>query len=84
MLHPEEATHRSSQIAVDIAYLVARYIDTLGHFISKKELFHIQLQTLYVLIDLMCLTSTSEPDAVLDECRNYFRRLRNNETVGNQ
>lgn len=81
MLHPDEATHRSSQMAVDLAYMVARYINTLGQFISKKELFHLEIQTLYMLIDLMAATSNTETDVVLDECRNYFRRLRNKDVL---
>lgn len=81
MLHPDECSHRSSQMAVDLAYICARYINTLSQFISKKELFHLEMNTLYVLIDLMVTTSNTDPEIVLEHCKTYFQRLRNSEFV---
>jgi hypothetical protein len=78
-LHPEEATHRSSQIACDLAYIVAKYVDTVSVFVSKKELLDIQMQTIFVLMDLLGATSNMDPDVVLDQCKLYFSRLKRSE-----
>ena len=66
-------------MALDLAYINARYIDTLSQFISKQELFHLEMSALYVLIDLLGATTNTEPEVVLDECKRYFQRLRNSE-----
>jgi hypothetical protein len=75
MIDPLHASHRSGELAKDLAYIVARYIDTLSQFISKGELFHLQMNTLYMMIDLMGATSNSDPQAVCDEAKAYFKSL---------
>jgi hypothetical protein len=75
VIHPLEASHRSATISVDIAHMIARYLDSLSDFISKEEMFHIQLNTLYVLIDLMSATSNADPDHVLDQAKAYFKNI---------
>jgi hypothetical protein len=82
MIHPLEASHRSATISVDIAHMIARYLDSLSDFISKEEMFHIQMNTLYVLIDLLGATSNADPQHVLDQARQYFKNLeRERDTV---
>jgi hypothetical protein len=75
VIHPLEASHRSATISVDIAYMIARYLDSLSDFISKEEMFHVQLNTLYVLIDLMGATSNTDPQHVLDMAKKYFENI---------
>jgi hypothetical protein len=75
MIHPLEASHRSVTISVDIAHMIARYLDSLSDFISKEEMFHIQLNTLYVLIDIMGATANADPDHVLDQAKAYFKNI---------
>lgn len=74
-LHPEECTHRSFTIAVDMAHMNARYLDTLSGFIPKLEMRQLQMNLLYTLIDIMGATSNLDPEVVLDECRLYFKRM---------
>lgn len=74
-LHPAEASHRSSEIAFDIAIILAKLIDGYGRFISKAEMFHLQMQCLYVLIDIMGATHGSDPRMVLKHCEDYFKSL---------
>jgi hypothetical protein len=38
-------------------------------------LFHIQMNALYVLIDIMGATSNADPQHVLDQARKYFKNL---------
>lgn len=75
-LHPQESSHRASRIATDMAIRLAMELDTLSQFISKEEMFHLEMQMLYVLIDIMGVTNGSDPENVLDTCRNYFQSLR--------
>lgn len=75
-LEPQESTHRASEIAVDLALMMALQIDMLAPFISKKEMVHIQIQTLYVLIDIMGATHGSDPENVLEQAKGYFRSLK--------
>lgn len=75
MIHPLEASHRSATISVDIAHMIARYLDSLSDFISKEEMFHVQLNTLYVLIDIMGVTANADPDHVLDQAKAYFKNI---------
>lgn len=75
-LHPQEATHRSSRIATDMALRLAMEIDTLSEFISKDELFHLEMQMVYVMIDILGVTNGSDPEQVCDTCKNYFRSLK--------
>jgi hypothetical protein len=75
MIHPLEASHRSATISVDIAHMIARYLDSLSDFISKEEMFHVQLNTLYVLIDIMGATANADPDHVLDQAKAYFKNI---------
>jgi len=76
MLHPEQATHRSAAIGVDLALMLALHINTLKPFVGKEELVHIEMNALYCLIDLLGSTCNTDPDLVLDQCKVYFRRLR--------
>jgi hypothetical protein len=55
--------------------MIARYLDSLSDFISKEEMFHIQLNTLYVLIDIMGATANADPDHVLDQAKAYFKNI---------
>lgn len=75
-LHPMESSHRASRIAVDLALKLAMDLDMLSEFISKNELYHIEMQMLYVLVDILGVTNGSEPEAVAEQCKNYFRGLR--------
>jgi hypothetical protein len=82
MIHPLEASHRSATIGVDLAVIYAKTIDLLTPYISKEELFHIQMNALYVLIDIMGATSNADPQHVLDQARQYFKNLeRERDTV---
>jgi hypothetical protein len=76
VIHPQESTHRASRIATDMAIQLSMQLDTLSEFISKKEMLHLQLQMLYVLIDIMSATSKTKHENVLDLAREYFKRLR--------
>jgi hypothetical protein len=78
-LHPDEASHRSASIAVDMAHSLARQLDTLSDFISKEEMLHLQMNLLFVMIDIMGATSNMDPDVVLDQCKLYFSRLKRSE-----
>lgn len=75
-LHPQESSHRSSRIATDLAIQLAMNLDTLSQFISKEELFHLEIQMLYVMIDLMSATNGSDPEHVIEMCKGYFKQLR--------
>lgn len=75
-IHPQEASHRSSRIATDLAVTLAIHIDSYSQFISKDEMFHIQMQMLYVLIDLLGATHGSDPEHVIEHCKGYFKTLR--------
>jgi hypothetical protein len=74
-IHPIEASHRAMHISVDLAYMIAKNLDIISQFISKQEMFHIQLNTLYVLIDIMGATTNTDPQHVLDEAKQYFKSL---------
>lgn len=76
-LRPEEGTHRSAQIAVDICYMNLQYMNTLSQFIPKAEMFHVQMNLLYSLIDTMGATADVDPQVVLDMAKKYFTSLRN-------
>lgn len=79
VLHPEQCSHRAATIAVDMAHMVSRYLNTLSHFISKHELYHLELTFLYVIIDLMSSTVNTDHEIVLDQCKKYFSQLRRSE-----
>jgi hypothetical protein len=83
MINPENMTHRSGKMAVDLSYIIARWIDTVSEFIPRKELFQLQMNTLYVLIDIMGATSNADPQQVLDQCKEYFKKL-NREKFANE
>ena len=76
LLHPQEASHRSSRIATDLALTLAIQIDSYSQFISKEEMFHIEMQMLYVLIDMLGATHGSDPENVIEQCKGYFSKLR--------
>jgi len=75
-LEPAACSHRSAQIATDLALMLGLYLDTMSQFLSKHEMFHLQMNTLYVLIDIMGATSNAEPTQVLEHCKIYFDRLK--------
>ncbi len=75
-LHPQEASHRSATISVDMAHMLARYIDTLSQFLSSHELFHVQMNLMYVMIDLMGATTNHDPEYVVEQCKLYFASLK--------
>lgn len=75
-LHPQESSHRASRIATDMAIRMAMELDTLSQFISKEEMFHLEMQMLYVLIDLMGVTHGSDPEMVIEQAKAYFQSLR--------
>lgn len=76
ILHPQESTHRASRLAVDLALKLAMDLDMLSEFISKNELYHIEMQMLYVLVDILGVTNGSEPESVAEQCKSYFKALR--------
>ena len=75
-LRPEEGTHRSAQIAVDMCHMNLQYMNTLSQFIPKAEMFHVQMNLLYALIDTMGATADVDPGVVLDMAKKYFSSLR--------
>jgi hypothetical protein len=75
-LHPQQASHRSSRIATDLSIQLAMSLDTLSQFISKEEMFHLEMQMLYVMIDLMGATHGSDPENVIEMCKGYFAKLK--------
>ena len=78
-LHPEEMSHRTGRLAVDLAYMMARYVDSFSIYLSKQEMFHLQMSAIYILVDIMGATHGSNSDAVLDQCKIYFRSLERSE-----
>jgi hypothetical protein len=82
MLTPLEGSNRVSTIAVDMAYMNARYIDTLSQFLTKGELFQLQMELLYCLVDMMGATKNVDPDIVCDLIRDYFRKLNKEKANG--
>lgn len=75
-LRPEECTQRAAQIAVDMCVMNTQYMLTLDQFISKGEMFHLQMHLLYGLIDTMSATADINQETVLDMCRKYFETLK--------
>lgn len=75
-LRPEEATQRAVQIAVDMCVMNVQYMNTLSMFLGRGELFHLQMNLLYGLIDTMGATADVDPQTVLDTARGYFEGLR--------
>lgn len=84
MLHPQEASHRSSRIATDLAITLAIQIDSYSQFISEAEMFHIEMQMLYVLIDMLGATHGSDPENVIEACKGYFRQLKRERNATNE
>ena len=74
-LLPEESSQRAARIAVDMAVMNTQYFITLDEFLSKGEMFHLQMHLLYTLIDTMSATSNVDARAVLDIAGNYFKIL---------
>ena len=75
-LRPEESSQRAAAIAVDMCTMNLQYLNTLSMFLSKGELFHLQMHLLYGLIDTMSATSNVDPEVVLKTANNYFQSLR--------
>lgn len=75
-LHPWEASARSSQIAVDMCVMNVQYMNTLSQFLSPGELFHVQLQLLYGLVDVMAATKEQRPETIADLVKKHFEALR--------
>lgn len=74
-LRPEECSHRAAQIAVDMCVMNVQYMNTLSQFLSMGELFQVQMNLLYGLIDTMGATADIDPQTVLDFASKYFRAL---------
>lgn len=83
-LHPQESSHRASRIATDMAVRLAMELNTLSEFLSKEEMFHLEMQMLYVLIDLMGTTSRSDPEMVVEQAKRYFQSLRREKNEANE
>lgn len=84
-MHPAEASHRSATAGVDLALINALMVDLLSNTFSKYEMMTVQMNLLYVLIDLLGVTANMEPEAVLEECRKYFQRIRKeNDRIGTE
>ena len=75
-LKPQECTQRAASIAVDMCVMNTQYMITLDQFLSKGEMFHLQMHLLYGLIDTMSATANIDQETVLDMCRKYFEQLR--------
>jgi hypothetical protein len=82
VISPLEANNRVSVISVDMAYMNARYIDTLSQFLTKGELFQLQMELLYCLVDMMGATKNVDPEIVCDLIRDYFRKLNKEKANG--
>ena len=76
VLRPEESSQRAAQIAVDMCVMNVQYMNTLSQFLPTGELFHVQMQLLYGLIDTMGATANVDPEVVVDMVRKYFEHLR--------
>lgn len=74
-LRPEEGATRASRIAVDMCVMNVQYMNTLSQFLPMGELFHVQMQLLYGLIDTMGATANVAPQTVLQMASKYFERL---------
>ncbi len=74
-LLPEESSQRAARIAVDMAVMNTQYFITLDEFISKGEMFQLQMHLLYTLIDTMNATAGIDPRAVLDLAAKHFKSL---------
>lgn len=75
-LKPEECSQRAAQIAVDMCVMNTQYFITLSQFISRGEMFHLQMHLLYGLIDTMGATANVDPEMVIGFCERYFKSLR--------
>ncbi len=75
-LRPEESSQRAASIAVDMCVMNVQYMNTLSQFLPLGELFHVQMNLLYGLIETMTATANVDPDTVLDMASRYFKSLR--------
>lgn len=75
-LLPQESTQRAACIAVDMCVMNVQYMNTVSQFLSKGEVFHMQMHLLYGLIDTMGATANVDPETVLNMAANYFKSLR--------
>lgn len=82
MLTPFEGSNRVSAISVDMALMNAKYIDTLSQFLTRGELFQLQMELLYCLVDMMGATKNTDPEIVCDLIRDYFRKLNKEKSNG--
>jgi hypothetical protein len=73
---PEESTQRAAQIAVDMCLMNCQYFITLSQFMPLGEVFHVQMQLLYGLIDTMGATANIDTNVVLDMAKKYFEHMR--------
>lgn len=84
LLRPQEASQRAVQIAVDMAVMNVQYMNTVGQFIGRGELFHLQMHLLYSLIDIMGATADADPFTVLGIAKTYFEALERERHAKNQ
>jgi hypothetical protein len=61
-----------------------QYLITLSQFLSDGELFHLQMNLLYGLIDTMGATANVDPETVLEIATSYFRSLREERNETNE
>ncbi len=74
-LRPEQCSQRAAQISVDMCVMNVQYMNTLSQFLSYGELFHVQMNLLYGLIDIMGVTANVDPAVVLSLAGRYFETL---------
>lgn len=75
-LKPEESTQRAAQIAVDMCVMNTQYMITMSNFLSDEEMFHLQMNLLYGLVDTMAAANNIDPESVLDFAHRYFKGMR--------
>ncbi len=79
-LLPEESSQRAARIAVDMAVMNTQYFITLDEFLSKGEMFQLQMHLLYTLIDTMGATAGVDPRTVLELAAKHFKSLERERT----
>ncbi len=72
---PQEMSARTGEIAVELAFILANHLDLISRFIPTKEFFHLQMNLLYVLVDVMQATKNTNVEHILDNIRDYFKSL---------
>jgi hypothetical protein len=76
LLKPEESMQRAAQIAVDMCVMNVQYMNTLSQFLPMGELFQVQMNLLYGLIDTMGATANVDQETVLHMVGKHFKSLK--------